>query len=471
MSPDPARSNEEVIRASYAAFGRRDIDAAMALFAPDIEWTHPDGMSDYGLGGTKKGHEEVLAFMTRARTIFSELRPDPREFIGGGDRVVVLGTHHMRGARSKVSGTVPFVHSWRLSGGLATHFEDTHDTFLVRQIVEGTRSPATELLETHDAHIRVCVTQLIARLGIADRIGAGTRDVAALASATATDPRALYRLLRAATGFGLVTQAEGNGFALTELGAHLRSDHPSSLQGVMVIGGLFGRVFADAEYSLRTGQPTFPKTYGRPLFDYLRDTPEDGAAFAAAMAGFGKTEAQEILARYDFGSTRRIVDVGGGAGTLITAVLTANPGPTGVILERPEVAVAARERITAAGLDGRVTVQVGDFFSDVPVGGDLYVLKWIIHDWPDEQAVAILRRCRSAMAPGSRLLLVERVLPDSDVPHRSKTWDFTMLVVLGGQERTRVEYARLLSSAGLRLERVVPGAESDLLEAVPDGPP
>jgi hypothetical protein len=239
----------------------------------------------------------------------------------------------------------------------------------------------------------------------------------------------------------------------------------------MVVGGLFGRAFSDAEYSLRTGQPAFPKTYGRPLFDYLRDSPEDGAAFTAAMAGFAATEAQEILAAYDFGAARRIVDVGGGDGTLLTAVLAANPGQTGELLDQPEVAAAARERITAAGLDGRATAAAGDFFSSVPAGGDLYLLKWIIHDWPDEQAVAILRRCRSAMAPGSRLLLIERVLPDTDAPHTSKVWDFTMLVVLGGRERTKAEYARLLSSAGLRLERVLPGAESDLLEAVPDGSP
>jgi ketosteroid isomerase-like protein len=123
-------SNTDIIKASYAAFGRGDIDAAMEIFAPDIEWRHPDGMADYGLGG-------VEAFMGRSRTVFSELRPTFEEFVEDGDRVVVFGTHHMRGAKSGVSGTVRFVHAWRLADGRATHFEDFHDTADVRRIVEG----------------------------------------------------------------------------------------------------------------------------------------------------------------------------------------------------------------------------------------------------------------------------------------------------------------------------------------------
>ncbi|RCG24492.1 DUF4440 domain-containing protein [Sphaerisporangium album] len=465
-------SNTEIIQASYAAFRRRDHRAALEAFAPGIEWTHPEGMSDHGLGGTKKGHAEILAFMARARTVFSELRPEPAEFVEQGDRVVVFGVHHMRGARSGASGMVPFVHSWRLAAGLATHFEDIHDTALVRRIVEGDKPPVARLLETHEGHIRARVVQLIAELGLGDLIGDGTRDVAGLAADTTTDPRALLRLMRTAAGFGLLTEPEPGRFALTELGAHLRSGHPLSVRSVMIMGGLFGRVFSDAEHSLRTGEPAFPKTLGLPLFAYLRRNPELGAVFTTSMAEFSRLETGGIVAAYDFGSARRIVDIGGGDGTLLSAVLDAVPEATGVVFDQPEVATAARERIAAAGLGGRCAVEGGDFFAAVPSGGDLYVLKWIIHDWPDEQAVAILRNCRDAMAPGGRLLLVERVIPEGDAPHPGKVTDFTMLVVLGGRERTEAEYSALLAAAGLRLERVVDGpAGSSLLEAVPDRRP
>ncbi len=143
-------TNDEIIRTSYAAFRRGDVDGALAAFARDIEWTHPNGMSDYGLSGMKKGHEEVRAFMAQARTVFSELRPEPEEFVESGDRVVVFGTHHMRGARSGVAGTVRFVHSWRLSNGKATHFEDHHDTADVRRIAEPETSASNLSSARHD---------------------------------------------------------------------------------------------------------------------------------------------------------------------------------------------------------------------------------------------------------------------------------------------------------------------------------
>ena len=129
-------TNSDLIRASYEAFHRGDLDSALALFAPEILWTHPDGMSDFGLGGTKKGHAEVRAFMAHARTLFSEVRPMPREFLESGNRVIVLGTHRMRGARTGRTCTVEFVHSWVLAGGKATHFTDYHDTAAVRRVLE-----------------------------------------------------------------------------------------------------------------------------------------------------------------------------------------------------------------------------------------------------------------------------------------------------------------------------------------------
>ena len=460
----------EIIRASYAAFARGDLDAALAVLSPEVEWTHPDGMCDYGLGGTKKGHAEVLEFMARARTVFSEIRQVPEEFVEAGDRVMVLGVHHMRGAASGTSGAVPFVHSWRFENGLATHFSDYHDTAEVRRIVEGDRPLSAWLLETHDVHIRSCAVQLATKFRIPDLLGGGPREVDELAKATGTDPRALFRLLRTLAGFEILSQAGPHAFALTGIGEHLRRDNPQSVGAIMEMSGIFNRVFADAEYSLKTGEPAFAQAFGLPLFDYLRQNPEVGALFNAAMSEFSALETDALVEAYDFGQARRIVDVGGGDGTLLTTLLNAYPGTTGVVFDQPQVVEAAQARIPGEGLTERCSVMGGDFFTGVAPGGDLYVLKWIIHDWPDDQAVEILRNVRRAMAPGGRVLLIERVVPDSDVPHSSKVMDFTMLVVLGGQERTFAEYSALFTAAGLRLDRVLPGpAGSSLLEAIAEG--
>lgn len=461
----------EIIRASYAAFARGDLDAALAVLSPEVEWTHPDGMRDYGLSGTKKGHVEVLEFMARARTVFSEIRQVPEEFVEAGDRVMVLGVHHMRGAASGTSGTVPFVHSWRFENGLATHFSDYHDTAEVRRIVTGDRPLASWFLEMHDNHICTSAVQLATKVGIPDLLGGGPREADELAEATGTDPRALYRLLRTLAGFGILTQAGPRTFGLTGIGEHLRRGNPQSVGAIMEMSGIFNRVFAEAEYSLKTGQPAFDQVFGLSLFDYLRKNPEAGALFNAAMSEFSALETDALVEAYDFGQAGgrqhcRIVDVGGGDGTLLTTVLKAYPGTTGVVFDQPQVVEAAVARITSEGLAERCSVLGGDFFTGVAPDGDLYVLKWIIHDWPDHQAVEILRNVRSAMAPGGRVLLIERVVPDSDVPHSSKVMDFTMLVVLGGQERTFAEYSALFTSAGLRLDRVLPGpAGSSLLEA------
>jgi ketosteroid isomerase-like protein len=477
-------TNSDIVQSSYTAFQRGDVDAALADFAPDIQWTQPDGMNDYGLGGTKKGHAEVRAFMARACTVFSELRPVPEEIVEADDRVVVFGAYHLRGARSGVAGTVPFVHSWRIVDGKATHFSDLHDTAGVRAIVEGRVRTATDgsagahqppestrdwLMKVNENLTHGWALQLAAELGIADQLSAGPRSSANLAVTTATHPQAMYRLLRTLSGAGVFTEVEPGIFGLAPCGTHLRTDDPQSIRAIMMISNLFSRAFIDAMHSMRTGEPAFLQTFGEPLFAYLRRHHDLGALFNAAMAAITRLETAAILDAYDFATARRIVDVGGGDGTLLTAILRAQPAAAGVIFDQPEVIDDARARIRASGLAKRCSVVGGDFFEDVPSGADLYLLKWVLHDWSDAQAVEILHNCRRAMPPGSKLLLIERVIPPGDTPHSSKVIDFTMLVIVGGKERTGEEYAALLAKAGLRLTRVVTtSAESSIIEAVPE---
>ncbi|SFQ69048.1 O-methyltransferase [Amycolatopsis arida] len=322
--------------------------------------------------------------------------------------------------------------------------------------------------QLHDGFVRARALQLAAELDVADLLGDGDRTADDLAAATATHPGALYRLLRLLAGCGVLTEVAPRRFALTTEGGPLRGDHPHSVKATLLSARLFLPVYADALHSLRTGEPAFPRTYGAPLFEYLQEHPDQATLFHAAMADASRLETAALLDAVDLGGARHVVDVGGGSGTLLGAVLRRHPGVTGVVLDRPHLAEAARTHAAAEGVADRLTFTGGDFFREVPGGGDVYLLKSIVHDWPDDAAVDILRICRAAMPPGGRLLLVERVLPAGDGDHPGKAMDFTLLVVLGGRERTEAEYAALLSAAGLRCTGVTPTAcPLSVVEAVP----
>ncbi|WP_405721522.1 acetylserotonin O-methyltransferase [Streptomyces sp. NBC_01537] len=324
------------------------------------------------------------------------------------------------------------------------------------------------ILQINEAHICGHMLQLSAELGIADLLAAGPRDAAGLATDTGTDPDALHRLLRFLAGQGIFTEDEAGRFSLTPTGDCLRSDHPQSLLDLLRWSTVVSRTFQDARHSLRTGLPAFPEAFGQPLFEYLRDHPEVGGHFNGAMAGFSRLESAAVTGAYDFSGARVVVDVAGGDGTLLADLLKAHPAAEGVLLEQPHVVEDAARRFEAEGLAARCRVTSGDFFEEIPASGDLYILKSIIHDWADDDALRILTACRRAMAPGSRLLLIEAVVPPGNTPGEAKLRDVVMLTLLGGRERTQEEYAQLLGKAGLRLARVI-GTRSPLqiLEAVP----
>jgi SAM-dependent methyltransferase len=205
------------------------------------------------------------------------------------------------------------------------------------------------------------------------------------------------------------------------------------------------------------------------VWQYRARHPEEGRVFDEAMTSFSSVVNAAIVASYDFSSINKIVDVGGGNGSLITAILRANPSIQGVLFDLlPHVIAKAEQRIEREGLSGRCQVVAGDFFDAVPRGGDAYLLKWIIHDWDDERGAALLRNCGRAMAKDGRLLLVEAVIPRDNSPSFHKFMDLTMLVMTGGRERTEAEYRALLAAAGFRLTRIVPTpSEMRVIEGVP----
>ncbi len=310
--------------------------------------------------------------------------------------------------------------------------------------------------------------QLAAELGIADLLGGSPQSAEELASATSTNPNALYSLLRAVAAVGVFTEVAPRRFALTPVGERLRADHPQSLKSWVRFQAMFNGVYAEAMYSLRTGEPTVPKVFGEPLFEHLAHHPEHAQLFQAAMGEHSRLTGSTLADAYEFADGAKIVDVGGGDGSFLTAVLSARQDMTGVVFDQPYVGEAAAGRLQAAGLADRCTFVSGDFLQGIPAGGDVYTLKGVVHNWPDEDVRRIFANCRRAMAPDGRLLLIEWVIPDGDAFHPSKFLDLAMLFVYGGRERTEDEYAGLLAESGLRLEHIVgTGTTLNVIEAVP----
>jgi hypothetical protein len=323
------------------------------------------------------------------------------------------------------------------------------------------------------------VTQLIgsaARLGLADRLREGPRSSEEVAVSIGAHEPSMHRFLRALVEIGVLCEEKGGRFGLTGMGRLLQSDMPGSLRPVaMVYGGPFYQAWGSLLESVMTGETAFERVFGAPLFGYLALHPDLGVAFDRTMASLSATMAAQIAAAYDFSGMKRVVDVGGGHGELLGAVLKANAGLSGVLFDQPAVISGARRWLEAEGLSGRCAVVSGDFFDSVPEGGDAYLLKWIIHDWDDERAITILRNCRRAMAEHARLLVMEVVLPDKIVPAPLGTGnDMHMMVVTGGRERTASEYDALFAATGFRLSRIVPtgthpvfGSITSIVEGVP----
>ena len=309
-----------------------------------------------------------------------------------------------------------------------------------------------------------------AKLGIADRLADGPRTAAELAIPTKTHAPTLHRLLRTLAGLGILTEGDGQRFALTPLGEAMRSGAPGAARSTVLAfcSPALWRSWEEIVYSLETGRTGFEKVNGMPMFDYVAQHPEEASAFSEAMVGFHGAEPPAVARAWDFSPFRNVVDVGGATGNMLAAILSHHPQPRGVLYDRPHVVRDAPALLAARGVADRVRIEPGNFFEGVPPGGDVYVLSHVIHDWNEEQCLTILGHCRRAMKPDARLLIVETVLPPGDTPHPGKVLDMVMLVIPGGQERTAAEYDALLAKAGFRLTRVVP-TESvvSIVEAVP----
>jgi hypothetical protein len=320
------------------------------------------------------------------------------------------------------------------------------------------------------------VLHVAARLGIADLLAESAKTCAALALETGTHQPSLHRLLRALASVGVVDEIEPGAFALTAIGSQLRKDVPGSVRNLALMfgGQRIWRAWGELEYSIRTGEPAMQHVFGMEAFEYLAAHPKEAEIFNESMAEITRQAARAAVAVYDFGRFRTVVDVGGGNGTLMAAILSAAPKARGIVFDSPSGCAEAPSKLAAAGLADRCEVIAGDFFRSVPMGAEAYILKHIIHDWDDERSTTILKNCREAITAYGKLLLVEWVMPprvEASASHqRWVNIDMQMMVMVGGRERTEPEFEALLSATGFKDLRIfpLPGPTGlSLIEAAP----
>ncbi|MBC2875794.1 MULTISPECIES: methyltransferase [Streptomyces] len=336
------------------------------------------------------------------------------------------------------------------------------------------QAPWTDVIRLVFGGMATQVVGLAVRLRLPDAIAAGERTTEELAARFEGAPAAMNRLLRGLAALGVLRESEPGVFGLTPVGELLRADRTPSFHALsrMLTDPAVSTAWQHLDHSVRTGGPAFDQVFGRDFFAHLADDPDLSGLYNAAMSQGTRGIAGLVAARQDFSGVRTVVDVGGGDGTLLAAVLRAHPALRGVLYDTAAGVARAGEELAAAGVADRSTVETGDFFAAVPPGGDLYLLKSVVHGWEDERAAAILAHCRRALPAHGRVVMVEHVLPDTvpaDAVPTTYLNDLNLLVNGNGLERTRGDFERLCAAAGLTAGAFTPldGTDLWLIEAAP----
>lgn len=311
---------------------------------------------------------------------------------------------------------------------------------------------------------------MAASLNLGDRLANGPRAADELAAELKLNPPYLYRLLRAIAGEGILTEVEEGVFGLTAMGECLHPDHPDAARS-SILAACSPAIIAAWEKlpeALASGDTGFHLAAGKNLFEWLSEHPELSTQFNQSMTGVFGREPVLVAEAYDFSLFDSIVDVGGNNGNALSLMLKQHPGPSGMVYDQPHVITEAESLLAERGMNDRIAVQAGDFFDSVPSGFDCYILSHIIHDWDDDKSVQILANCRKGINPDGKLLILEWVLPEGDIPHVAKVVDINMMMLTGGEERTGKQYGRLLEKAGFHLTRIIPTeSECSIVEAEP----
>jgi len=298
----------------------------------------------------------------------------------------------------------------------------------------------------------------VVKFEIPDQLSKGPRRCSDLAREAGVSEEGLYRLLRALASVGVCAESADRRFKLTRMGQLLRSNHPESLAGIARFIGHDStwRPWGELDFSVKTGLPAFDHVFGTSIFEYYSKNSDAAAIFDGAMTSISMTEARAAAAAYDFKGVEVLMDVAGGHGQLLATVLGRHKKMRGVLFELPHVAIGAAATFTRAGITGRVRIESGDFFKELPSGADAIIMKHIIHDWDDDSARRILEACHRALGESGKVLIVDPVVPTGNTPHYGKLLDLEMLVLTPrGRERTKSQFAELLRGAGFRVSRII----------------
>jgi hypothetical protein len=325
------------------------------------------------------------------------------------------------------------------------------------------------LLELSMAAMTTQAVHVAAELGLADVLADGPLPAAEIARRAGTDADCTERLLRLLASYSVFTEKDGR-FELTSMGQALRTGVPLSMREMALLAGdpTEREHWSHLTDAVRTGKPVIATLRGMGGYEFLEANPDFARTFEGGMGNLSTLETEPILAGYDFSRYRTIVDIFGGGGALLAEILGRCPGSTGVLVDERAEMLDAAGVFAEAGVEDRATIDLTALLERPPAGGDAYLMKHILHEWPEAAALEVLRNVRSVMTAGSRLLVLEFVVPDDDRPHPSRLVDLWLMVLMGGKERTAKQYAELLARAGFRFERVVGTAAAvSVIEAVP----
>jgi hypothetical protein len=331
------------------------------------------------------------------------------------------------------------------------------------------RPPQAQLAQMATGFVLSRLVYTAASLGIADHLASGPKSAGELATPTGCDAASLGRFLRTLTNFGILSLGDDGRFSLTPLGEPLRSDVPGSVRSsILTMGGPWSwKTWEAFPSTVKTGKPAFDMVFEMPVFDWLAQHPDEAERFSETMVAVHGSEPPAIAAAYDFSSCGLIVDVGGASGNLLGHVLAKYPQSKGILFDLAQAMTDAPARLRGLGVADRATIQAGSAFEAVPPGADAYILSHVIHDWNEDHCLTILRNCRAAMTPTSRLLIIELVLREGNAPGFGSA-DMMMMTLTGGAERTPREFESLLARAGLTMTRVLPTTTSaSIVEAKP----
>jgi ubiquinone/menaquinone biosynthesis C-methylase UbiE len=308
-----------------------------------------------------------------------------------------------------------------------------------------------------------------AKLGLADLLSQGPKNSEELARETKMDPDALYRVLRALVSLGIFVETEGRAFELNEMGGYLKTGSETLRAFILMMGETWQmRTWERMMYSVESGQPTFDKAIGTSMWEYFSKHPLNAQIFDEAMTSFTANVVESVLDKYDFSTFETIIDVGAGSGYLLSAILKHYPEAEGVIFDLPAAVKSARKWMEQEALTERCRFVTGDCLKFIPNGGDIYLMKHLLHLFQDDMALKILHNVRNSMAHYNKLLILEMVIPPTNERFYGKLMDVMMLVGTGGRDRTEDEYRALLTAGGFEITQMIPTASPvSIIECMP----